>query len=191
MFSNINTCPICHAVMNYRELRVGPNRRWPNISVGFVDGLYRSKDKKWFAIDYKSTSQDALAHLKAPYINSVAQVKTYCPLLELEYEVEMEGWILVYSARDRPKNRKVFSGLVSDRDKRKTRHELDKANAHYGLVKAGLTWPTIKTLIAEKPCQTEEYYQKHYSYYPGCPLAPVCFGDELKPYVKRLFLQNS
>jgi hypothetical protein len=191
LFSNINTCPTCKSVMQFREMRVGPNKQWPNISIGFIDGLYRSMSKKWYLVDYKSTSLEHLKVMEVPDSANLAQVKSYCPLVEMDYSIEVEGWILVYVARDKPNKIKVFTGSMSEKNKKKQIASIDTNNRHFQIVKSDPSWKDVKVLIAEKPCTSPEFYKKYYAGYSGCPLSGVCFGSELKPYVKKVFTASS
>lgn len=185
VFSNNNRCPVCSATMLYKELVI--NSGLSNFGVGMLDGLYKDSDKKFWVVDYKTTSCKGLRVMKEPYKTNVQQVRAYCAVGEKQFKLPIHGWILIYITRDHPNLFKVFTCKVRVQEKQQILNKLKLDNEHYSLVTNGPSWEQVKQLIEERPCRVEEQYEQGYE---GCPLASQCLEDSVKKYVKRLYNNN-
>jgi ATP-dependent helicase/DNAse subunit B len=179
--------------MEYEELEV---KAFNNLS-GHIDGVYRDKNGKYWIIDYKTSSVRVIKSQKEnptlPYAKNKAQIMAYVALIERCYDIKIEGWSLLYIARDDPFTYKVVSGTVSDRIKERIIRKCKEYDDQYEVYKRlkdpkTATWSDMQKLIEGKQCKTFEFYSEHFSGFKGCPLAPVCFTKRLTPTVKRVFL---
>ena len=181
--SSKSVCRKCGSEMSYEELTVYYRT---NVS-GHVDGLFLSKNGKFYVIDYKTSSTRAIYQQKKeptfPYAKNRVQIESYCALLEERFDVEISGWMLLYIARDNPKVFKIVGDEVSAEHKHRTLQKIRRYDRHYTLVKNGLTHETLDTLIKYKTCKTREFCSEYMS---SCPLAPICFTDGLSRYMHRL-----
>ena len=185
-----NRCPHCKRPMDYEELTV----KHGNHLSGHLDGIYKSKDGRYWLIDYKTSSKRAIRFNKVtgdlPYAKNVAQIKAYCALIEETYDIEISGWILVYVARDNPM--KFFLPIgeeIKRREKKRLLKIISTYDDHYGTVMTARKWVSIQKLIDEKPCKTQEDYlaSDFHDKFKPCPLgAPgVCFNPQLLKQVMR------
>jgi ribosomal protein L21E len=181
--------------MHYVEIEL----KYKQIS-GHTDGIYLSKSKKYYLIDYKGSSTRHIDnHQKFknvfPHHNNVIQIKSYCALVEHLLGINIDGWILIYTARDNPKYSKVIVGEeISKETKRKILRQIDKYDKQYTLVTNCKTWYDVKELVDCKPCKTSEIYYKHYHGYTGCTLgvSGLCFSrKELLQHLKIVGKFNS
>jgi len=174
-----NTCPICSAEMIYVELEVKAMR---HIS-GHLDGIYKSKDGRYWLVDYKTSSVKVISTnwktKMLPYSYNVSQITAYCALVELQYDIEISGWILYYVSRDNPLYvSKATGGLISSREKRAYLKEMKTWARHYEHVMVNMKrLSDAKILIDEKPCTSVRVYKEKYKKFEDCPLAVdgTCF----------------
>lgn len=186
-----NICPHCKRPMDYEEFTV---KRGKNLS-GHIDGVWRAADGKFFIVDYKTSSVKAISEndkwKHMPYKKNVAQIMAYVALLESEFGIKIEGWILFYIARDNPMMVSApFGGIVNQRMKKKLLAKIDEWDRHYGLVMNAVRFSDLVTLIEEKPCKDYEWYSKsaYHSNFQPCPLggSGICFNPEkLRKTMKR------
>lgn len=178
-FSAKNKCKKCKSLMQYEELTV---KAFKHLS-GHLDGIYKSKDGRYFVIDYKTSSVKTIRSQNKrrtlPYTYNVAQIEAYCALIELIFDIKISGWILLYIARDNPFSEIYPTGaLVTEKGKKKMLEKIKLWDKHYRIVMRLKELKEIKTLIDEKPCKTIEFYEERYKTYNPCPLSVggVCFN---------------
>lgn len=185
-------CPRCGALMEYVEIPIRLPEHFKYLSMGLIDGLYRSEDGRYFIVDYKTTNARLVAtNYKTkilPYKYNVNQVEAYCALIELAYNIEISGWILFYVARDNPIHSVLPTGGLVDRAKKKLIIKKIKSyDKQYGLVMNVKELTHVNALINEKPCQCEEDYLGEYAD-QGCSLYDVCFNEKkLKRRIKKMW----
>lgn len=184
VFSNNNRCPACRSVMEYKEFMLDLRNIFPNLSLCFIDGVYRDSSGRYYIVDYKTTNSqtasmsDAQTYL--PYAGNVAQIKAYAALIELRFRIHIEGWILHYVARDKPtKVYKTVGGPIGDDEKQLIRNKIEIYSDHYGRVMNCTDFSTIEYLVKHKPCKTVEIYQTEYQMFGGCPLGHICFNRKM------------
>jgi len=174
--SKSNVCPRCKKVMEYVELEV---KAFNHLS-GHLDGLYKDRQGKYWVIDYKTCSSAIINDgRKLPYKKNVAQISGYCALLELELDIKIEGWILVYVSRDNPRIVLPISRVTTKKFKSNTLNTIRTYDKHYGIVMNAKRFEDVEVLIKEKPCKTEKFYKEVYcDAFSKCPLAEVCFSPK-------------
>ncbi len=195
-FSAKNKCPVCGSIMEYQEFEV---RALNHIS-GHIDGVFRAENGKYFIIDYKTSSVHSIqsnwkTH-QLPYAYNVAQIKAYCALLELIWDVEISGWILHYVARDKPTTCTLPTGdFISRKEKALLLDEMKVWDRHYEHVMVHVErLQDVKLLIDEKPCRCAEDYRARYDSIEGCPLGKtgICFNrDELRTTLKSAWADKA
>lgn len=184
VMSVINKCPKCKAEMEYVEIPIRLPEHFKYLAMGLIDGLYKSKDGRYFIVDYKTTNVRIVnTQYKTkilPYRANVAQIKAYCALIEKAYNIEISGWILHYVSRDDPLRTSVSTGeLITSVEKAKIFKKIKRWDRHYGIVMYASDFETeVQTLIDEKPCKCETFYKENYEGYDPCPLAKVCFNED-------------
>ena len=169
----------------YRELggTWGKNIHWHS------DGVFRKNNGKYWIVDYKTTSSYGIdEHRKTksvfPYQANRAQIESYIVMIEENYGIEIEGWLLVYCARDSPgsmyKVEVVGSEMPADR-KEAVRERALQADKDYGITHKVHDKPiaVFKRLTETKLCEDRDFYD-HFvkDKYNPCPLAKVCFNKE-------------
>ena len=174
--------------MNYVELMV--TNVFANLAACKIDGVYRSEDNKYYVVEYKTTSTKYTVpplNSYLPHKENVAQVEAYCALVEQKYNIEVDGWILHYAARDNPFNSlATYSEEVSTKKKKQILKKIEEYSNQFHIVMNATSFKHVRILLEQKPCSSYEEYQKTYSSYEGCPLASVCFeSKKLKEELKR------
>jgi len=179
-----NVCPQCKRPMDYEELTV---RRGRHLT-GHLDGVWRDKEGLYWLIDYKTSSVGAIRnndkYKNMPYKKNVAQIVSYCALLERELDIVISGWILMYVARDNPMKVILPTGdFISAKSKRTIIQKIDKWAKHYEVVMTAQKLRDIQMVIEEKPCKTYDQYiaSAYHSGFSPCPLggSGICFKPKL------------
>lgn len=180
--SRKNVCPKCGSEMLYEELTV----RYGKHVSGHVDGVFRASDGKIYVIDYKTSSTKVIygqaKNPTFPYAKNKAQIESYCVLIEEVFNIRIEGWLLLYIARDNPKVFKIVGDDLSEKRKQKLLGYIKRFDKHYDLVNGGLTHAKLDRLIAQKTGKTREFCSEYIS---SCPLIPVCFSGNIENYMHR------
>jgi hypothetical protein len=191
-FGHSNICPKCKGEMEYEEFTV----RYGKYSTGHIDGVYKDSEGNYWILDYKTSSVKACRRHKTepdgvfPYTKNKIQVQSYAALIELEFDIKIKGWILLYVARDDPKICVSVSGLTSSDDKRRILKRIDSYNIQWGRVQSTESYADVQWLIDHKPCKTREYYEQFFGGFKGCPLHTVCFTEQLDHVMKREFKEG-
>lgn len=184
-FSTYAPCPKCRSPnMHYEELGIKFGK-WTH---GHVDGVVKVNGK-WYVLDYKTTSTKNNAEHRAkgnkyPYKGNLAQVTAYICYLEAMYDIEIDGWMLIYVTRDSSFRDYVIVGdLVTEKQKAKTLEKLQRYDDHFGKVmkiKDDLQLKYFKRLVQEKPCESLKAYKAEmHDGYNWCELAKdgTCFDS--------------
>jgi hypothetical protein len=179
-----NMCPVCKRPMEYEELTV---RRGKHLT-GHIDGVWRAKDGRYYIVDYKTSSVDAIQNNPQtgfmPYPKNVAQIVAYCALIEQQYNIEISGWILMYVARDNPMKIILPLGqMISRKTKKKILRKVDIWSSHYQIVMTAFKFKQLMQLVEEKPCKTFDQYlgSAYHSAFQPCPLgvSGICFKQKM------------
>jgi hypothetical protein len=179
--------------MEYQELGI----KWGKFIVGHVDGLFLLKiQNKFYVLDYKTSSVDRInEHYRTggtyfPYKGNVAQITSYCVLLEELYDVKIRGWFLMYASRDNPFKYNVITGdSISVKQKGVLKRKLQRWDKEFGLVFSAKTFAQVKPIIEKKPCAThQQYMKKMHNDFNRCPLdeTGLCYGPKLEFVIQRL-----
>ena len=178
LISRKNICPICKGFMAYEELTV---TAFKYVS-GHLDGIYRAENGEYFVIDYKTSSVRVITtqheNRTLPYYHNVCQIKAYCALIELLFEIKISGWMLHYIARDNPLTTYRTEGKrVSDEEKKEILVKIKGYDRHWGMVINMHKFSDLMQLVEEKPCRNREFYMKEFHGYTPCPLSQgdMCF----------------
>lgn len=204
-----NKCT-CGADTDFVEISV----KWNNLS-GNIDavlqqiGTKRPSKNNYWIVDFKTTSKYQIEqHQRSrnvyPIRDHVWQVEAYAMMFEKQYEIEVDGWVLMYASRDNP-----FYSFHSEAkkltDKRKEIIEryMNKFSRHWTIADSlgkyidedsidRDTRDKIKTLVEEKPCKSLDFYQKHFhKRFSPCPVVEHCFHkNKLKTYLQNI-LRNA
>lgn len=178
-FSAKNTCPLCKSRMRYEELTV---KAFKNVS-GHLDGIYRDSKGRYWLVDYKTSSVQVITTQKKnptlPYHHNVHQIKAYCALIELMFDIEISGWILMYVARDNPM---IFSKPVGEfmsaKAKARELKKIKRYDRDWTRVVNMFKFEDLLAVIKDKPCEDyDDYMHKFGDSMNPCPLAVsgVCF----------------
>ncbi len=176
-FSNV--CKKCGSEMMYDEIVI----RLGNIS-GHIDCVYRDKKGRYWVIDYKTSSVYAVTQGDSlPYHHNTVQIKSYCALLEKQYGIKVEGWILIYLARDSPRMvHKPVGKLMKMSEKRAILTHVFEWGRQFSRVLKVTRKEELQEIIDMKACDSYDTYMKHYhSPFSECPLSPICFSKRLRP----------
>lgn len=191
-FGNSSVCPKCKGEMEYEEFTV----KYGKNLTGHLDGVYKDSNGKYWVIDYKTSSvrmirrHDQEPDPIFPYTKNRVQILSYCALIENHFDIKIEGWILLYVARDNPAICRAVSGVASSKQKARILKTIGRYDVQYSRVSELKSWDDILWLIEEKPCKTREQYEQFYAGFKGCPLHAVCFTSELKRTMKLEFKEG-
>lgn len=188
-----NGCRKCGSQhIEYTELggTWGSNVHW------HTDGLFRTRKKRHWVVDFKSTSTYAIEqHRKTktvfPYTSNRFQIESYIPLIEDTYNIEIDGWLLVYAARDNPNHIfkvEVVGGVVNDQRKEDLRAVLEQNDKDFPVALGVKEQPVkvFKRLAKTKLCEDRDYYDHFiHDQWDPCPLHKVCFGGKLQPKLQK------
>lgn len=187
-FSSKNKCPKCGARMRYEELTV---KAFKNLS-GHLDGVWKSESGEYFVVDYKTSSTTVLMSQKKnptlPYHHNVCQIKAYCALLELCFDIKISGWILMYVARDNPMIwSKAVGEYISDKAKKRQLKKIKGYDRDWDRVVGLTSFSELMELVKEKPCSSHDDYLEKFDSIDPCPLSKggICFNaKQLKSTLK-------
>lgn len=190
-FSRKNVCPLCGGRMRYVELTV---KAFRNVS-GHLDGIWKSDEGEYFVVDYKTSSVRVIMTQKTnptlPYHHNVHQIKAYCALIELMFDIKISGWILMYVARDNPM---IFSKpvgeYISAKQKKKELNKIKRYDRDWDRVVNLFKFSDLMEIIEDKPCKDYEDYVKKFDQMDICPLANggICFKPKkLKEFMKIIW----
>lgn len=196
-----DACPKCQTLhpMRYEELggKSGKNIHW------HTDGVYMRSDSSIWVLDWKTTSTAAIQNHRRtgkvfPYTSNRIQIESYIPLIEEKYKIQIDGWMLIYAARDNPKylnNIEVVASSVDEDRKTELHERVFRDDKLFGIAKQVKEQPVkvFRKLLSNKLCQDREFYDTYVK--PpyddaGCPLAEVCFGRGLKQALKSVIEDN-
>lgn len=191
-FRTYAPCPKCKSDhMKYEELGIKFGK-WTH---GHIDGVIKI-DGKWFVVDYKTTSTKKNAEHKKkaiyPYKYNVAQISSYCSYLEALYDIEIEGWILIYVSRDSSfRDYQIVGKILTKKEKKAKLELLERYDRHFGKVmklRDEIRLKYFKSLVLEKPCASMAQYKEEMHSYDWCELAKdgTCFDKSRL----RIALQN-
>lgn len=180
-------CSRCgHQHLEYHELGGvwGDNIHW------HTDGLFRTSDRKYWLVDFKSTSTYSIfQHRKTksvfPYVSNRTQIESYTPLVEDLTGLEIEGWLLVYAARDKPNsmfNLEVVGNTLNTKRKAEIRTRLEQSDKDFPIARQVKERPVkvFRRLERTKLCEDRDYYDHFvHDQWDPCPLHKVCFGSRL------------
>jgi hypothetical protein len=187
-FSTDHKCK-CGEDMHYHELEI----KYRGIVLGHIDGLFRldpSKGNKSIhvMVDYKTTSTKKIALKGAkspfPYGYNVSQIEAYVPLAEIQYEITVDYWLLIYLARDAPFKwgRAIKGKHLTIDDKDKIKKKIDRWVKTHRLVLKAETTEHFEKIETRKLCKSLEDYNSNYKEeYNSCEFCDKCFtaSDEL------------
>lgn len=187
-FSTFEVCK-CGAYPEYQELEL----RYKNTVVGHTDALYRFTPKLGAksvhaVMDYKTTSskkvaEDKLAEAKHkrrvfPYRSNVAQIESYVPLLESQYNVSVDYWALIYLARDAPfkYGRRIVVKYLDEEAKESLRAKLLKSIKVHRRVLQAQTLEDLKVITKHKLCSSLTDFNTNWKdEHNPCPHCKICF----------------
>jgi hypothetical protein len=183
-FTTDNMCECgCPKGMSYLELEI----RYRGIILGHIDGLFRLDPKKGnksahVLVDYKTTSsKNVKLPAKSspfPYKYNVAQIEAYVPLIEEQYGVNIDYWLLAYLARDAPfkYGRVLRAKYLSVNDKAAILKKLDRWVKTHKLVLTASTTEEFERIDKRKLCKSAQDYKDNYKEeYNVCPYVKDCF----------------
>ena len=171
--------------VEYEELEVSFGK---NI-LGHLDGVIEINGKN-YVLDYKTTSSSKNKQHKEeggvyPYKKNLAQIKSYCVLVQETHDIEISGWILLYIARDDfVKDCVAVGGYVSDEEKDLIKKKLENYDKMYSQLRNFRETKQQKYLdriIKNKPCKTLKDYKNEFGDpFDVCPLSEksLCFRPE-------------
>ena len=175
-------CPECGSEhMKYHELEV----RYKGTLVGHVDGVIRLDPKKGaksrhIVIDYKTSSLKKITMKKSPfpYYTNKSQIEKYVVLVESQYGFKMDGWALIYLARDQPVYRgvKVVYRSMGEKAKKDHLKELNKWVKLHRLFLRAYKESQFQKLLKHKLCSSKSNHDTMFpASYEACPHADKCF----------------
>ena len=123
-------------------------------------------------------------------ISNSAVLAHNCALIENHFDIKIEGWILLYVARDNPAICRAVSGIASSKQKARILKTIGRYDVQYSRVSQLSSWSDILWLVEQKPCKTREQYEQFYAGFKGCPLHSVCFTKQLLPTMKLEFKEG-
>lgn len=175
-------CPDCGGnQIGYHELGGvhGANIHWHS------DGLWRDKNGDYWVIDYKTSYTNAIRKHREqgplfPYNNNRIQIETYIILLEAKLNIKIQGWMLIYLARDFPKySYEVVGEIMTDERRELVEAHVVKSDTLFPKARKATTIAAFEELAEHKLCSSHRYYEeKVHSDYDECPLHKVCFRPE-------------
>jgi hypothetical protein len=188
-FSTFSMCKTCKVPRRYDELELF----YRNAVVGHTDGLFRldpekGKKSKHYVIDYKTTAlykiRSTTMSKAFPYKSNVAQIKMYIVLLEEQYGIEIDGWILAYLGRDLPlgkRGRHLVVVKMDDEEKRACRKKLNRwVKVHRKVLKIKGAGKKLDYVKKNKLCKSFAHYKDEVmDEYKPCSVSNVCFNEKL------------
>ncbi len=185
-FSNKHRCPKCKHEMLYEEFTV---KAFKHVT-GHLDGVYKSLDGRYWVIDYKTSSMRVVGSQRReptlPYAKNEAQIMSYCALIELMYDIEIAGWMLLYAPRDDPDRVAVYGEELGAEQKQRILKKIKKYDTQYETVLNLSDFDQMDYLIKTRACKTREFYVEHLQGFDGCPIEAVCFTNKLVPLINEV-----
>jgi hypothetical protein len=186
-FSTFKICDCGHKPV-YRELAI----RYRKTVVGHLDGLVRLKKRKkgkrrYIVIDYKTATGNKIEKGRTdetifPYQYNVHQIKRYVVLMELCFNIHVDGWALIYLNRDVPlgrKNRKIVYHEVSAAEKLELVDEIKRWIRVHRRVLVARTREDFEYVKDNKLCASDKDYRDNWENpYSPCPIRPYCFDSK-------------
>lgn len=180
-WSTNNICS-CGLPMEYEEVFVS------NGSIrGFIDCILFIAGK-YYVLDYKTSSVKKLTDHRLlgnvyPIPANKSQVLSYCANLERQNNITIEGWMLIYIARDNPNDFVIECGEFNSTNRISQKQLMIRYNRHYSIAgrinKEGVSIddPDLHELIKNKCCSSYEEYKEIFGPYGDCLLgnSQVCF----------------
>lgn len=180
-------CKSCgHTQLDYNELGGvwGKNVHW------HTDGLFRTKAKRNWLVDFKTTSTYAIEqHRKTknvfPYTSNRMQIEGYVPLVEDLTGLEIDGWMLVHCARDNPNHIykvEVVGAVLKASHKETIRERITQADKDFAIARRVKELPVkvFARLQKTKLCEDRDFYDHFVNdQWNPCPLHKQCFGNKL------------
>jgi hypothetical protein len=169
--------------MQYEELDIAW-RSWR----GHIDGLYVAKTKDRWVIDYKTTGLEKIRGTRIqPVLSYKEQQERYVVFLEQEHDIEIEGWALIYIARDNPfKDHQVVPVPMSAKRKTVIRNQAileSKLNRNLWKIK---DVQDVSLLIEHKLCSSREDHDKKFPW-QKCENCQECFDPQkLENHVAKI-----
>lgn len=183
-------CPKCGSPTRYEEAEF-KYKSWRS----HLDGAYRSRKKKNWLLDYKTSSTYILGDDK-PAIPTVSrtyqeQSKRYVVFVEDKYGIEVEGFIIVYVSRDNPfKLYKLSPVVMSQEEKDKIRKLANKEDYLHKKMFKIKSVVGAQRLCEGKLCKNKTDHDKNFPY-QSCPYVNDCFDDEkMSVTIDRIVMQS-
>lgn len=154
----------CDFPTEYRELEVS----YKGV-VGHIDGIFRTKDGKYWIIDYKTTSlKGVIKKLEDPGKTYQAQIIAYAVLLLLQYKIKVEGVALIFIPRDTPKEPHIWEKPIGEQEIAAGRRDLRKWRDEHreivNMTKVEQALPWIKKRCDDpwcRPCRKTDAQLRH------------------------------
>jgi hypothetical protein len=172
----------CPSYWEYVEL----DFNWHGLSAHCDQFACYDKKDDWVAFELKTTSAWQLepgANSKyIPYKKHLLQVKIYCTLIRLIYEIKIKRYTLVYTSRENPDfgHQRSFTYPFTERDFLKTRNLIVRAINGRNLVnkisRKGLTDDLLDKMLERRPCHSAKDYKEKMDH--------AFFGKEKCPHYK-------
>lgn len=191
-------CKEClHRLFDYKEI----GGVYKNSIYWHSDALYRDKRGRYWVIDYKTSYVSGIREqrthgTKYPYKDNKIQIETYCLLLEKKLKIKIEGWMLLYAARDFPRFfREVVGGLMTEDRREAVAAHMKRSMRMFPIAMEATDKEAFTTLERNKLCPNRKFYdEKVHSEFNPCALHKICFKPdklhrelkgELRAYEKR------
>lgn len=182
-FTTNPICPYCGQQCQYEELSVTYGKN----TIGHSDGVYEYTQGRYVVIDYKTSSVANINKHKEkqnvfPYLSNEAQIKMYCVAIEEERSIPIDGYALIYLARDNPMvNHVVYAKSLSEKSKSVLKKRIHRYDRQWGVMLNVTSYKDehFAKLVETKPCRDYAHYkEKMFDGYNHCPLCDVCFDDK-------------
>lgn len=195
-FKTFKMCK-CGGTPQYEELEIV----YKNTLLGHTDGIYRIKNKKtgkvtYYVLDYKTTAKYKIpqAHRHFPIKGNVVQIEAYSYLLEKQFGITIEGWILIYLGRDLPLGkggRHIEVKTLSDTDRSRIKKTVNSAVRLHRRAITAKSKQDVRDIFAEKLCKSELDYRKNWrDPYNPCPFESQCFTTKAEDKAIKLLKQT-
>lgn len=181
----------CGHKRHYEELGI----KFRKTIRGHTDGLFKHNNKFWL-IDYKTSSIKSIAkHLDTgkefPYKSNREQIRSYLPLLEKEYNIKIEGWALIYLARDNPfttAGHFIVTEVCTEELRKTYQKRMVRYDKQYDtMLDVEGSGEELDYLINTKPCACEADYEELFaSDYDECPLKKICLSKDHSKLISKM-----
>jgi hypothetical protein len=176
----------CGLNMEYQEVGIHRGKAGNKNIGGFIDCILLI-DGKYYILDYKTSSVASLtAHrLLSAYPTEAnrAQVLSYCALVENQYNISISGCMLMYIARDNPRDYVIVGEPFDSTNRTAQKQLMRKYNRHYSIAsrlykELDVTDVEFIELIDNKPCTSFENFRTNFGPWAECPLgvSQTCFN---------------